>query len=191
MPMTEDQLLQLLTASSMNQGPYATSNVVPGGFVNQNFTPDYLQMAADAHAQAMGQAGGGYSSRGGGDINGYPPGGGGGYGGGGSLASLAAGSGQNNYAQQAADAAAQRALQLQIAQMGNAIDQGRLNLDTQLGQGNLQIGQNRLALDDLLGKRSQQLQASEQFGQRATRQLVAPGGKVNPTIAPIVGRSQI
>lgn len=188
MPMTEDQLLQLLTASSMNTGPRASSYTVPGGFVNINNMPDYLQQEADQHAlvQAQIAAMSPHSSSGGGG------GGGGGYGGGtnlGGLASLASGGGYG--AQQSADAAAQRAMQLQIAQMQHGIDQGRLNLDTTLGQGNLQIGQNRLALDDLLGKRSQALQASEQFGQRATRQLVAPGGKVNPTIAPIVGRSQI
>lgn len=183
--MNEDDLLNLLVQSSMNTGQYASSQPVPGGFVNYNYVPDYLQQEADKHALAMAQIGAMGGSSAGLPSMGRLSGGGGSNLGG--IAALASGGGGSANA----DAAAQRALELQIAQLQNATNQQRNAQDYQLGQGNLSLGQSRLALDDLLGKRSQQLQGAEQFATRATRQLAAPGGKLNPTLAPIMGISSI
>lgn len=178
--MNEDDLTNLLLQLGNGQ-------MMAGGF-SVTHAPDYLQQEADQHALMSAQIG---------NMMGQGPtvnGGIGGSGGGGRMTpgSLAGiGGAYASNAQNEADAAAARAMQLQIAQMQNGTAQQRNNQDYQLGQGNLSLGQSRLALDDLLGKRSQQLQGAQEFATRATRQLAAPGGKLNPTLAPIMGVSSI
>lgn len=190
--MDENQMLQILAQLDAQQRNDQLSQL---GFTNQlaqnqQNNQSEQQFLANSRADYVPSSG---FTPGVTNFYGANQGGGGGGGGGfGTYAGLSAMAASRDNSQQAeADAAAQRALQLQIANMNHAIDQGRLNLDTQLGTGNLQLGQSRLALDDLLGKRSQQLQASEQFGARSTRQLSAPRGHVLPSLQPIVGRSQI
>lgn len=68
---------------------------------------------------------------------------------------------------------------------------GDLALRGELGRGQLQLGQQQLQADIQNNQRSQALQGMQLLGQRATRQLAAPGGNVVPTLAPIIGRSRI
>lgn len=93
----------------------------------------------------------------------------------------------------------------QMAQQDMGLQRDDMALRRELGLGNLDIAreqsavqkllglkqadvmQGRLDLDSELGRNQQAMDARQMLSQRATRQLVAPGGRTIPSMVPMIG----
>ena len=89
------------------------------------------------------------------------------------------------------DSAADRALQRELANLQMQSARAQADATRQVGMANVALGDRRIALDRMLGERDQALEAQKQLATRATRQLAAPQGRINPGLAPILGRDRI